>query len=145
MIEHAPIVRLVDLTDSEYPTKVTVNRRVEGGPLWWWWTKTIPNFDNGGLGDQFTLWGHEIDPYLRYIFTQCLYNIISCNDLNLSSPVKFHLSVLNGGATIIFMYFMDVEEIFTIPLLPSTGGRHKIVLTMGNDRPAVRLTVSTTF
>jgi hypothetical protein len=133
MIQYLPIIKVLDFSDITIPKRVTVVRR-DDGKLWWMYTNAIPEIKND-LNSIKILNNGIIDRFESYKFSQCLFNILLYNNLTLDRPQKFTFINDNGIAT--FTYFIDEDEIISIPILPQHN--HSIKFTLYENYPVMKL------
>lgn len=135
-IHFIPVIKVFDVGTISIPQKVTVTLKMDG-KLWWKHTNTIPSI----IQNTNDIKIHEtgiVDRMTAYRFSQCIINLLIYNRLMLDKPQKFIFTVENNMNT--FIYFIDEDEVITIPILPP----HKQILKFTlfeNKYPILKLQI----
>lgn len=132
-VSYLPIIKVFDVSDVDIPKKVTATRKTDG-KLWWKYTNTIPVEQHEFSKIKIVNTG-IVDRMVSYSFSQCLFNLLLYNNLELDRPQKYLFATENNMCT--FTYFIDEDEIIVIPRLPSNNQILKF--TLCHDCPVLKL------
>lgn len=136
MIYYLPIIKVIDTKGLNSPHKYTVARR-EDGQLWWKYTETIPEI-KVSLTDVRINSILNGDRYNNYRFSQCLFNLLIFNNLSIDRPQKFIFEHRAGDGALVFIYFLDENEIITVPTMPNF--QHSLIFSLfKNNTPILKL------
>lgn len=136
VVNFLPIIKVFDVSNIPIPLKVTVARRMDG-KLWWKYCNAIPQFQHDFSKIKISDNG-IVDRMVAYKFSQCLFNLLLYNNLNMSTPQKFIFVSESNIST--FIYFIDEDEIIFIPKLPDHN--HSLKFTLFEDKfPIIKLQV----
>lgn len=136
VVEYLPTIKVLDVSSISIPLKVTVTRRNDG-KLWWKYCNAIPQIQNDVSKINIAQSG-TVDRLISYRFTQCLLNLLIYNNLAMSTPQKFIFSTDND--ILVFIYFVDEDEIIYVPTLPNCEGNQTLKFTLYEDKyPIMKL------
>lgn len=139
MTKYLPIIKVLDMSTIDIPKRITILRR-DNGKLWWKYTDAIPTIQHN-LSKIHISSSRISDRYESYKFTQCLFNLLLYNNLQLDRPQKFKIDELCDN-TISFTYFIDEEEIISIPIMPQHS--HSLKFTLFDNYPVLILKTNQT-
>lgn len=114
-IHYIPIIRVFDVSNLDIPKKVAASRRTDG-KLWWKYANTIPvqQHEFSKIKIMNNAMTNKMEAYK---FSQCLFNLLLYNNLQLDIPQKFTFTTENDMST--FIYFLDEDEVVVIPIMPN--------------------------
>jgi hypothetical protein len=134
VVNHLPVIKVLDVSTIPIPLKVTVTRRTDG-KLWWKYTNVVPDIMHDFSTIKIADTGIA-DRMEAYKFSQCLYNLLLYNNLQLDMVQKFVFTYENDMST--FIYFIDEDEVIIVPMLPCHGQSLKFTL-YENKYPILKL------
>ena len=133
MVNYLPIIKVLDTTVFVLPQRVTVITR-DDGKLWWKYINAIPTVQHDFSKIKISANGIQ-DRYEYYKFSQCLFTILLYNNLQLDKAQKF--TIVNDNDTVTFTYFLDEDEIISIPIMPNHP--HSLKFTLFEKYPVLKL------
>jgi hypothetical protein len=135
-VKYLPVIKVFDVSNVDIPQKVTITRKSDG-KLWWKYANAVPTLKNEFNTIKIIDMGIP-DRMVAYKFTQCLFNFMLYNNLQLNKPQKFTFTTDNDMCT--FTYFIEEDEVIMIPKMPNNGQLIKFSL-FENKFPVLKLQI----
>lgn len=134
-ISFTPYIKVINLLEFDVPIIVTVTKR-DDDKLWWKYTPSIPSIRMDPRSSVAFMGGVVGDRFAEYLFSQTFFTLYMYNNLSLNNPLKYYIDEENFE----FYYFIDLDEVITIPLLyRDKRGLIGVTLTRFDDQPTLKI------